>query len=289
MLRKIGESLRRKYGPLPLWAWTALAGGAVFLWNRLRAGPSEAASAEPAYAPAYAFGEAGEPDYGDTGAPAPVGGVAPAEGEPSTDLYPDNKLRLASMQLIDQIRGISDELGATSYAPELAGYEDVVAPDVPESIATPAKAATPAKGVKWGGQTFTTKAGLASWLQRHGGGSPAAAFAAWARRHPGGAKKLAGPAPKAPAKQPPRPAVKPSSRTAARAPAKGGNGAGGARARAPQPPTSQPARPRPAPARQAPAPAPKQKAAAPRKPAPAPRPKPKPAPARKVAPRRSGI
>lgn len=280
MFRKILESLKRKYGPLPLWAWTAIAGAGVYLWNRRRGGPTEADASQPAFAPSYGFGE--EPDYGDTGGGGGGAGdgtvsapVMPGGGD--VDYFPDNKLRMEAMELIDQIRGIQDELGTATYAPAVDGGEEIIEPDVPAQIATKAKAAQPAKGVKWGGQTFKTKAGLAGLLARTTGGSPASAFKRWAKRHPGAAKKLSGPAPKAAVKQPPKPAKQPSARTGARQPAKAGGGAAGARARNGRPGAPQPARPRnEPPPRVSPKPAPKPAAkAAPKPPKPRRSPKPR--------------
>lgn len=268
MLKKLLARLKHKYGPLPLWAWTAIAGAGVYLWNRTRRSPSEEEAAAPAFSPAYAFGE-GEADYGDTGGgPAPVGEVGPVEG--GGELYPDNKLREASMDLIDQIRGISDELG--ERGPATGGSEDVVEPDSTEDVGGDRE--QPEAGVRWGGQTFTTKAALGRWLAEHyaGRGQAARAYKDWARNHPDAAAKLSGPAPKPPKKQPPKAPKRPSARTQGREPAKGGRGAAGARARAPQPPAARAERPRPAPARR-------------QAPQPAPKPKPKPTPKRSIVAR----
>lgn len=253
MFRKLIARLRHKYGPLPLWAWTAIAGAGVFLWNRYRSGPSEEEAAAPAFAPAYAFGE-GEADYGDTG-PGPVGAVGPAED--GGELYSDNKLREASMELIDQIRGISDELA--QGGPPAAGGEEVVEPDRPDSIATPGKPPQPERGVRWYGREFTSKRGFAAELARRGyrgARNAAEAWREWARLHPDQARKIAGPAPKAPKRQPAKAPKRPSAHTPGREPAKGGRGGAGARARAPQRPPQQAQRPRTTPAkRQSPTPA----------------------------------
>jgi hypothetical protein len=47
------------------------------------------------------------------------------------------------------------------------------------------KAPVLSQGVKWGGQTFTTKAQLSKWLANHG-----TSWSVWAKNHPDAAKKL---------------------------------------------------------------------------------------------------
>ncbi len=145
------------------------------------------------------------------------------------------------MELIDQIRGISDELGSRDTGAPPGGV-DVTEPETGEP------AAPPSRGVPWYGRVFKTKAGLARELAARGyrgKRSPAAAFREWARLHPGAAPKLGGKVPK-PGK-PARPAhASPKSSRTNRAPAKKGAGAGGARPRT-QPKASahhQPAKPR---------------------------------------------
>lgn len=234
MLKRIMESLRRKYGPLPLWAWAAIAGGALALWYGFRRGP---ALEQEAPAPAFAFGP--EQDFGDTGEPAAIGGVAPVEPE-TGDLYPDNRLRQTADDLIDQIRGISDELALASSGPSEPGGEEAVPPDQPGE-------ARVKRGVDWYGQTFATKAGLAAELARRGyrgARSPAEAWRVWAKLHPAAVRKLAGPKPKPAPKQVPKARRRPSPRQTGREPAKAGRGAGGARARSPLRPKPKPARPR---------------------------------------------
>lgn len=259
MKLKVFASLKRKYGPLPLWAWALIAGGAIALWWRMRK-PAEApadAIAEPSFA------AAGEPDYGDTGTYANAGapGVEATEGG---ELYADNKLREASMEYIDSLRALTEEAQAAAGVPQSAGEEgggaDATEPDTGD--------ASSVRGVKWGGRTFTTKAGLAKWLAAHGAGQGNAgrAFRTWAKRHPGAAATLAGKAPKPKPPRRPKAPAQHSKRQAGRAAPKPGRGTAGARKRQPAQHAAAPAQTRPRAA---------------------PRPKPKPAPHPKRKPPRS--
>ncbi len=206
MMRGLLARLKHRYGPLPLWAWAAIVGGAIAVVWRLRAGreqPTEAIAE-----PAYAFGA--EPDYGDTGAGAlgPVGEVGPAE-EPFRGVS-RTELEEAIAEAIGNIPGVGP------------GGEETVPPDGTEPPPSP----EPTKGVRWGGQIFTTKRGLAAYLRGRG-----QSWKQWAKQHPGAAAKLLGPPPKPKPKPHPQPPTKPSGRTGARAPGKPGRGRAGARAR----------------------------------------------------------
>ncbi len=207
-MRKLLERLKHKYGPLPLWAWALIVGGALALVWRLRAGREQ--PAEAIAEPAYAFGA--EPDYGDTGAVGPVGEVGPVAGEPAEPFRGVSRTELeeAIAEALGNIPGVGP------------GGEDVVPPDGTE----PPPATEPTQGVRWGGQIFTTKSGLAAYLRGRG-----QSWKQWAKRHPGAAAKLLGPAPKPRPKPKPQPPTKPSGRTGGRAPAKRGRGRAGARAR----------------------------------------------------------
>lgn len=248
-LKALIAAAKRKYGPLPLWAWATLVGGAIALYWRMRAPAPEP---DAFAAPLLAYGQL-EPDYGDSGS-AGLGGVPavdPAPVEAPYDLYPDNKLREASMELIDQIRGITEELDTVTPGTEPGG-ETVVDPGTDRVIEEFA-------GVRWGGQIFSTKRGLAAYLRGRG-----QSWKAWAKNHPTAARSLLGPPPKPPKPRKPKKAKKPSKRDGAREPAKRGAGRAGARTRKPPRPAPTKARPR--------MPAPKARA----KPQPQPKPKPKP-------------
>jgi hypothetical protein len=252
MKLKILASLKRKYGPLPLWAWAAIAGVGAAVWWRMRkpADTSPDAIAEPS----FAYGS--EADYGDTGGtPAGSSGTAGTEAyapEAAGELYPDNKLREATMELVDQIRGATEDVAAATGegAPPSEGGADVTEPDTGDTASV--------RGVRWGGRTFTTRAGLAKWLAQHGAGQGNAgrAFATWAKRHPGAAATLSGKAPKPKPPAHPKAPKRTSPGQAARAAAKPGRGKAGARPRQAPAAAHKPAQTRPRPAaRSAPKPA----------------------------------
>jgi len=213
-MSRILESLKRKYGPLPLWAWSLIAGGALALWFRLRGGePAPEAIAQPA----LAFGE---PDPGDTGL-GPVGEVGPVPG--GAGEVPLEALGVSTAALEEQLARLE---GVLERIPETEpGGVEIVEPDT--------GATETAVGVRWGGQTFTTKAGLGRWLaSRYAGrGNAGLAYRQWAKRHPAAAALLTGPPPRIPPKKKPKAPTKASGRTGARKPAKPGKGQAGARAR----------------------------------------------------------
>lgn len=250
MFKGFVKRLSHKYGPLPLWAWASIGGAAAALYWRMRK-PAAVTGEDTSMAqPAYALGEG---DAGDTGAGTAASPATDATAPSAGELYPDNKLGEAAMQLIDQIRGISDDLGAAAEGD--TGTGDASAPDTGgETTDEPDTGATAAsKGVGWYGKTFTTKGGLAKALAKRGYRGihdPAKAFRAWAKDHAAAAKKLGGKVPK-PGKRPaPHKVPRASGNTRSRQPAKRGGGRAGARPRtAPKAKARPPARPRPAPRR----------------------------------------
>ncbi len=204
MMRKLLERLRHKYGPLPLWAWALIVGGALAIVWRLR---GREQPAEAIAEPAYAFGA--EPDYGDTGAVGPVGEVGPVAEEPFRGVS-RTELEEAIAEALGSIPGVEP------------GGEQVTQPDTGETGPT----TEPEQGVRWGGQIFTTKGGLAAYLRGRG-----QSWKQWAKRHPGAAAKLLGPAPKPKPARKPKPPTRASDRSGARKAPKPGRGRAGARAR----------------------------------------------------------
>lgn len=259
MKLKVLASLKRKYGPLPLWAWATIAGGAIALWWRMHK-PSSAESPTPdELALPDAVSAYGQSDTGDTGA----GTAATPDASEGGELYSDNKLREAAMQLTDQLRAISEDVASAANEPPPpdegsgdVGNEPGVDTEEPDT-----GAATKNPGVRWGGKTFRTKRALGAWLSQHGG-----SFKVWAKRHPAAARTLSGPAPKVKKRKPPKSRSRPSRPSQHRAPAKPGTGHAGARPRAARPRAGgKPTQTRP---RSAPRSQPKKHRAAPR---PAPR------------------
>jgi hypothetical protein len=258
-MRKLLEAARRKWGPLPVWAWAAIAGTIGALYWRMRGGGG-AATGDTIQQPAIAYG--GEPDYGDTGS----GGLAGLDGGAGAgaaatgtaydirdDVASGLESRMATLEwgmsnMGEHFNdpgywGVDTEAGGSGTAPESgasAGGTETVTPDKPDDVDR-SKPKPKAAGVSWGGRTFTTKQGLGSWLSGRG-----ASYSTWAKRHPAAAKLLKGPVPKpkpAPRKPAPRPA---SGRAPARQAPKTGKGQAGARARPapkPAPPKRKPPRP----------------------------------------------
>lgn len=271
MLKGLLARMRHKYGPLPLWAWTAIAGTAGALYWRLRKPPPATAEDTAGAQPAYAFGES---DFGDTGA-GEVGGVGPVGGETAAEAPLDSELAQRVGDLAGHVTELEDAFTSAGYERQEdkswlppstpgTGGEEFIEPDTGAAGAP----AGSRKGVPWYGRTFATKAGLAKELAKRGyrgARTPAQAFKLWAKLHPGAAKKLGGKAPVPHAKPGKGKApARPSSNTRSRQAPKHGAGTAGARPRnAPKAAAKPPARPRPAPAR---------------KPAAKPKPKPKPRP-----------
>lgn len=82
----IEATLSKKYGPLPLWGWGALALGAYFVYKNVYA-PNQAANSGQTQAPA----DVGQPSFADTGGVSgggggfDSGGGAPATGNLPAD------------------------------------------------------------------------------------------------------------------------------------------------------------------------------------------------------------
>jgi hypothetical protein len=254
-MRKLLEAARRKWGPLPVWAWAAIAGTIGALYWRMRGGDA-ADTGAAIQGPAFAYG--GEPDYGDTGGTPAGGGAAGVDGGTGVGMqgaaydiegnFAKGELegfakRLESIEW--GMANVGEHLNDPGYwgvdtgadgsgtAPESgvgAGGTETVTPDKPDDVDR-SKPKPKAGGVSWGGRTFTTKQGLGSWLSSRG-----ASYSTWAKRHPAAAKLLKGPVPKpkpAPRKPAPRPA---SGRAPARQAPKTGRGQAGARPRTPPKP-----------------------------------------------------
>lgn len=225
-----GAGLKRKVGPLPLWAWVAIvagAAGAYWLFVRGRAGAGEPAVGGPE----VVTGSGGYTPQMAAGAGAPAENAALAgQLDPATLQALQDQLGAQVGDIRGHVTELEDAFSASGFtrnedktwtAPgadgDVGGIEDLVR-SIVESMGG-VQAPPPAPGVRWGGQTFTTKAGIASYLRGRG-----QSYSKWAANHPAAARSLGGPVPK-PKTKPARPGPKrpparkpPAQRPAARKP-----------------------------------------------------------------------
>jgi hypothetical protein len=197
---KAGKGLGKKVGPFSLWVYLVAIGGGVAVW--------------------YFFLRGKGGDSGGYGGPEVVSGstgsVSPQDmagaGAPSQNAAPSEQLDPATLDALSQqigdVRGhvteLEDAFSGGGYtlnedktwsAPggAVEGWEPWLGIGGGEPIeGGPNVAGTPGKsaGVKWGGNTYTTRAGIARELSAHG-----VNYGDWAKKHPQAAKSLAGPVP----------------------------------------------------------------------------------------------
>ncbi len=188
MAPRVPATFKAKKAGLPAWAWGAIAvaGVAGYLILRSRSGSDASASAD--ISPVLSGGQVGPIDAAMSGQPS-------QNAAPATMLDPG---------VLDAISGIGDKLSslgdvlsanyvysnpsenqaAASGQAQAAGTSSVTNGPAQTTIVQQQSAPT-AAGVKWGGQTFTTKAGLRSWLSARG-----ASYDTWAKNHPTAAATL---------------------------------------------------------------------------------------------------
>jgi hypothetical protein len=181
--------LGRKVGPLPAWAWGAILLGAVGAWwlfSRTGSGGPDAGPVE--LVSGNTLGAQDEP----------YGGYPSTATPPAQGLDPD--VLDAILALGDRVAGLTDSTYTREQGDSSLGYAiDGLASKVDQvivntTLGAPASSAVtastpvvkaPTTGVVWGGRTFTTKAGLSTWLKARG-----ASYTTWAANHPDAAKRL---------------------------------------------------------------------------------------------------
>lgn len=224
--------LKKKLGPLPVYAWALLGIGAAVLGYWFLKGRGSGGADAPVD---RVVGANNMPPEDLAFAGGPTGNTPPAQGL-SADVLDALGSKLGEIrdfqsyalgwtgeqfggqggrfdalgQRIDDLAGMND---TTSLQAAIADLPSVVA-DAIAAVLGPPETTTPTattpvtkkparpQGVKWGGHTFTTKAQMSNWLKNRG-----SSYAVWAQRHPEAAKTLRGPLPKA--KPRPRPATRP--------------------------------------------------------------------------------
>lgn len=187
MAKVAPAAFKAKKAGLPVWAWAgiAVAGVAGYLLLRARSGSDASASADTS--PVLAGGQVGPIDAAQSGQPS-------QNAAPATMLDPS---------VLDALTGIGDKIStlgdvlsanylyaapseaqaAASGQAQAAGTSSVT--NGPTATTIGKQQAPTAAAVKWGGQTFTTKASLRSWLSQRG-----ASYDTWAKNHPTAAASL---------------------------------------------------------------------------------------------------
>lgn len=187
--RAVAAAKVKKAG-LPVWAWGAIAVGglAAFLLFRARSGSTDGSSSANA-SPVLAGGQVGPIDAAQAGQPS-------QNAAPASQLDPSVLDALASIG--DKVSSLGDTLAANyvyttpsenqaaaSGQASAAGTASVTSTPTQTVVQVKQAAPTAATGVKWGGQTFFTKASLRSWLSARG-----ASYDTWAKNHPTAAATL---------------------------------------------------------------------------------------------------
>lgn len=186
-MARVPPAIRAKKAGLPVWAWGAVAVGGVAILLLLRSRSGSDGSASRDISPVLSGGQVGPIDAAMSGQPS-------TNAAPATQLDPSVLDALASIG--DRIGSLGDVLSASyvytapsepqaaaSGQPQAAGTVSVT--NGPAQTTVMANVAPTAKSVKWGGQTFTTKAALRSWLSARG-----ASYDTWAKNHPTAAATL---------------------------------------------------------------------------------------------------
>jgi hypothetical protein len=115
---KLKATLTRKFGPFPAWVWLAGLAAAMLLYRSYMGRGTAAATDTSSTGIADVGAGVGAFDTGGVGGGGSVGSgslpldqAAPVGGE----LFPDNKLRMATMDLVDQLRNATDTIGSATY------------------------------------------------------------------------------------------------------------------------------------------------------------------------------
>ena len=207
-----GKGLGKKLGPLPLWAWIIIAGvGGYFgyQWYKNRAGGGGTpTTAGPSITPT---------DMASSGQPSSA--TAPASQLDQSTLDALAQQEQASFgSLANQLQNLPDEISkslAYNFGGSWSGGQAVPpnggtggGDNGSGGVNNPPSGGPDmswlAHVVSWGGQLFTSKEGLAAYLNNHGGN-----YATWAAQHPSAWSRLTGPLPTA---------AKPSSHPGAKKP-----------------------------------------------------------------------
>lgn len=221
-----GKGLGKKVGPFSLWVWLVMGGavvvvGYLYLRNRGQGdgggGFVETVTGNQTASPeqqAYGGGPSGGASDGLASQVDPSTLQALIDQSVQPYLASAGDLRGHVYELEDAFAnaGYTQNEDKTWTPPDLFSGDAQQNATVDATLGAPGAAPRPA-GVKWGGQTFTTRAGIAAYLSGTQQGKPRAqAYRQWATKHPGAAKQLTGPAPKPRSpvkKQAPPPKAKP--------------------------------------------------------------------------------
>lgn len=221
-----GKGLGKKVGPFSLWVWLVMAGGVAvvgYLYLRNReagdggGGFVETVSGNQTASPveqAYGGGPSGGYSDGLAGQVDPSTLDALVQQAVGPYLASAGDLRGHVYELEDAFANAGYTLNEDkTWTPPGNAYEAAIDATLGPPGGGPQATQAPAQGgVRWGGQTFTTKAGLAAFLAGSQGRGRAESYRDWATKHPGAAQRLSGPAPKPKPRSPIRKAPKPVQR-----------------------------------------------------------------------------
>lgn len=207
-----GGALAKRVGPFALWVWLVIGAALVvvlylYMRNRTSSEGSSGFGAEIVTGNAASGPIENAYGGGSVGNESLVGQVDPTTLESLIQqgiqpyLASAGDLRGHVYELEDAFANAGYTLNEDkTWTPPMTSPEAVLDATLgPPGGGPQQNQPTPVAGVRWGGEVFTTKRGLATHLRGHG-----VSFGSWAAKHPQAAKKLSGPAPPPPKKKQPK-------------------------------------------------------------------------------------